>query len=43
MGNYAMRITRPTFQELNPAITYIDTLSYMQGNPHLLPEIRNSI
>jgi len=42
-SKYAMRITRPTFQELNPAITYIDTLSYTQGNPHLLPEIQNSI
>ena len=40
---YAMRITRPTFQDLNPAITYVDTLSYTRGNPYLLPEIRNSI
>ncbi len=43
LSNYAMRITRPTFQELNPAITYVDTLSYLQGNPNLLPEIQNSI
>lgn len=41
-ATYAKKITRPTFQDLNPAITYIDELSYSQGNPLLVPEIRNT-
>ena len=40
---YAKKITRPTFQDLNPAITYVDELSYSQGNPRLVPEIRNTL
>lgn len=41
-ASYAKKITRPTFQDLNPAITYVDELSYSKGNPMLVPEIRNS-
>ncbi|MDO5396210.1 MAG: outer membrane beta-barrel family protein, partial [Bacteroidales bacterium] len=41
-ASYAKKITRPTFQDLNPAITYVDELSYSKGNPLLVPEIRNS-
>ena len=41
-ASYAKKITRPTFQDLNPAITYVDKLSYSKGNPMLVPEIRNS-
>lgn len=40
---YAMKISRPTFQDINPAIIYIDTLSYFQGNPALIPEIHNKL
>lgn len=40
--SYAMKISRPTFQDLNPAIEYIDSLTYFQGNPELIPEIRHS-
>lgn len=42
-ATYAKKITRPTFQDLNPAITYVDEFSYSQGNPLLVPEIRNTI
>lgn len=38
-ASYAKKITRPTFQDLNPALTYTDSFSYSQGNPTLVPEI----
>ncbi|MDR1055269.1 MAG: outer membrane beta-barrel family protein [Prevotellaceae bacterium] len=41
--SYAMKISRPTFQDLNPAIEYIDSLAYFQGNPGLVPEIRHAL
>lgn len=41
--SYAMRISRPTFQDLNPAINYVDSLTYFQGNPGLVPEIRHAL
>jgi hypothetical protein len=40
--SYAMKISRPTFQDLNPAIEYVDSLTYFQGNPSLVPEIRHT-
>lgn len=42
-ATFATRITRPTFQDLNPVKTYVDSLSYSVGNPYLKPEIRHSI
>lgn len=41
--SYALKISRPTFQDLNPAIEYIDSLTYFQGNPELVPEIRHAL
>jgi len=41
--SYAMKISRPTFQDLNPAIEYVDSLTYFQGNPALVPEIRHAL
>jgi hypothetical protein len=41
--SYAMKISRPTFQDLNPAIDYVDSLTYFQGNPGLVPEIRYAL
>jgi hypothetical protein len=40
--SYAMKISRPAFQDLNPAIEYVDSLTYFQGNPALVPEIRHT-
>ena len=40
--SYSKRITRPTFQELNPFTVYIDSFSFFRGNPALLPEIAHS-
>lgn len=37
-GEYAFRIDRPSFQDLDPFVMYIDSLSSMRGNPNLRPE-----
>ncbi len=37
------RINRPTFQDLDPFINYIDSLSSFRGNPYLLPEYTNGV
>lgn len=37
-GSYAFRIERPSFNDLDPFITYIDSLSSLRGNPALRPE-----
>lgn len=36
--NYSWSIERPDFEDLDPFIIYIDSLSYMKGNPALKPE-----
>ncbi|WP_282015114.1 outer membrane beta-barrel protein [Marinifilum flexuosum] len=33
--SYSKKLVRPSFQDLNPSISYIDSLSYFQGNPNL--------
>ena len=40
---YSSRITRPTFQDMNPFINYIDSLSSFRGNPYLLPAYTHSL
>ncbi len=37
------KIARPSFSELNPSITYFDSLSYGQGNPLLKPTYNHNI
>jgi len=39
---YSSRIHRPTYQDMDPFINYIDSLSSMRGNPFLLPEYTSS-
>jgi len=39
---YKKYINRPTFDELNPSYSYIDSLAYKIGNPLLKPTITNS-
>lgn len=36
--NYSWSLERPDFEDLDPFIIYIDSLSYMKGNPALRPE-----
>ena len=40
---YSSRITRPTFQDMDPFINYIDSLSSFRGNPYLLPSYTSSL
>ncbi len=35
---YSRRVNRPSYQQQNPFIEYLDSLTYEQGNPLLLPE-----
>ena len=41
--SFAKRISRPTIQELDPFLFYIDSLSIIRGNPLLVPENSYSI
>ena len=41
--SYSRRITRPNYQDLNPFTDFLDSLSYRQGNPYLLPQFTNNI
>ena len=35
---YSRRVNRPSYQQQNPFVEYLDSLSYLQGNPLLKPE-----
>jgi hypothetical protein len=41
--NYSRRINRPGFNQINPRFNYLDSLSYMVGNPLLKPALSNVI
>ncbi|TXH22831.1 MAG: TonB-dependent receptor [Chitinophagaceae bacterium] len=41
--SYNRRITRPNYENLNPFVFYIDSLTYNQGNPFLKPQFSNNI
>jgi outer membrane receptor protein involved in Fe transport len=40
--SYSRRITRPNYQDLNPFTFFLDSLSYRQGNPFLLPQFTHN-
>lgn len=40
--NYTKKISRPSFDDLNPTYKYIDAISYKVGNPMLQPKISDS-
>lgn len=40
---YSRRIRRPGYNDLNPFVYFIDSLTYGQGNPYLQPEFSNRI
>jgi len=40
---YGRRIQRPNYQDLNPFIYFLDTLSYRQGNIYLRPQYAHNI
>lgn len=39
---YSRRVERPSFQQQNPFVFFLDSLTYTRGNPLLRPEILNS-
>ena len=41
--NYSRRIDRPSYQDLNPFVYFLDPFSYVQGNPFLNPMFTHSI
>lgn len=40
-ASYARRVSRPGFRELDPCISYEDSLSYVSGNPFVKPSYEN--
>ncbi len=36
--SFGRRIERPNYQDLNPFFWFLDSLTYRQGNPYLLPQ-----
>lgn len=41
--SYSRRIRRPDYNDLNPFVFFIDSLTYGQGNPYLQPQFSNNI
>lgn len=41
--SYSRRITRPNYQDLNPFVFFLDSLSYRRGNPFLTPQFTHNI
>ena len=41
--NYGRRIERPNYQDMNPFINFLDSFTYRQGNPYLLPQFTHNI
>ncbi len=41
--NYSRRITRPSYQDLNPFEYKLDELTYQRGNPFLQPQYTHSV
>jgi hypothetical protein len=39
---YSKRVTRPSYQQQNPFVEFIDSLTYSKGNPFIKPEITNA-
>jgi hypothetical protein len=40
---YSRRIDRPSYEDLNPFVYYLDQFTFSQGNPRLRPQYSNSI
>lgn len=41
--SYGRRITRPNYQDLNPFIYFLDSITYRKGNPFLMPQFTRNI
>ena len=42
-ASYGRRITRPNYQDMNPFIFFLDTLTYRQGNIYLTPQYTHNV
>lgn len=40
--SYSRRITRPDYDDLNPFVFFLDSLTYGQGNPYLQPQFTHN-
>jgi iron complex outermembrane recepter protein len=40
--SYSRRINRPNYDDLNPFVFFLDSLTYGQGNPYLQPQFTNN-
>ncbi len=41
--SYSSRINRPVYQSIDPFLWYLDSLTTVQGNPRLIPELVHSL
>jgi len=41
--SYSRRISRPDYDDLNPFVYFLDSLTYGQGNPYLQPQFTHNI
>ncbi|MEJ7829353.1 MAG: outer membrane beta-barrel family protein, partial [Segetibacter sp.] len=41
--SYSRRVSRPNYDDLNPFVYFIDSLTYGQGNPYLQPQFTHNI
>ncbi len=41
--SYSRRITRPNYQDLNPFVFFLDSITFRVGNPFLLPQFTNNL
>ncbi|MGZ5190812.1 MAG: TonB-dependent receptor domain-containing protein [Flavisolibacter sp.] len=42
-ANFGRRVSRPSYQSLNPFIRFIDRYTFSQGNPNLKPSLSSNI
>ncbi|MGY2134362.1 outer membrane beta-barrel protein [Hymenobacter sp. HD11105] len=41
--SYSRRIDRPSYQQLNPFVSFVSLYTYVQGNPYLNPQFTNNL
>lgn len=41
--SYSRRVNRPNYEDLNPFTYFLDSLTFRQGNPYLLPQFSHNI
>jgi YD repeat-containing protein len=41
--SYSRRVDRPNYQDLNPAVFYLDPYTFQQGNPYLQPQFTHTL